>query len=130
MDGVLWAGHVDDLTRSHSCVRAFFQVVIAYEPVWAIGTGLTASPEQAQEVGRCHRVSISDLHINFGPEEPSSMTLTCRPTIHTTQVHAALRKWFAKNCGAPVADSLRIIYGGSVTGQFLCLGGGRKGKAF
>src|SRR5690606_15644943 len=31
--------HTDDLDK----------VVIAYEPVWAIGTGLTASPEQAQE---------------------------------------------------------------------------------
>jgi triosephosphate isomerase len=31
--------HTDDLEK----------VVIAYEPVWAIGTGLTASPEQAQD---------------------------------------------------------------------------------
>ena len=30
--------------------KEFSQVVVAYEPVWAIGTGLNASPEQAQEI--------------------------------------------------------------------------------
>ena len=28
----------------------FKKIVIAYEPVWAIGTGLTATPDQAQEM--------------------------------------------------------------------------------
>lgn len=31
-------------------IEAFNQIIIAYEPVWAIGTGVTATPEQAQEV--------------------------------------------------------------------------------
>jgi len=31
-------------------IKAFEKIVVAYEPVWAIGTGKTASPEQAQDV--------------------------------------------------------------------------------
>merc|ERR1712224_763582 len=35
------------------------KVVIAYEPVWAIGTGVTASPEQAQETHKAIREWIA-----------------------------------------------------------------------
>jgi triosephosphate isomerase len=34
------------------------RVVVAYEPVWAIGTGLTATPEQAQEVHKFIRAQL------------------------------------------------------------------------
>lgn len=40
-------------------VAAFEQIVIAYEPVWAIGTGLSASAEQAQEVHKAVREHIA-----------------------------------------------------------------------
>ena len=54
------------------------KVVIAYEPVWAIGTGKVATPEQAQEVHAFIRLRIGAVH------------------------------------GKPVAEALRILYGGSV----------------
>ena len=54
------------------------RVVIAYEPVWAIGTGEPPTPGQAQEV------------------------------------HAALRNNMEELADRPTADSVRIIYGGSV----------------
>ena len=53
-------------------------VVIAYEPVWAIGTGKVATPQQAEEV------------------------------------HLALRKIVAERYNGPIADVVRIQYGGSV----------------
>lgn len=40
-------------------VEAFETAVVAYEPVWAIGTGKTASPEQAQEVHRHIRALLA-----------------------------------------------------------------------
>jgi len=38
------------------------KVVLAYEPIWAIGTGKTASPEQAQEVHAGIRALLADLY--------------------------------------------------------------------
>ncbi|KYM82083.1 Triosephosphate isomerase [Atta colombica] len=60
-------------------IKSWDNVVLAYEPVWAIGTGKTATPQQAQEV------------------------------------HEKLREWLSKNINPNVAQTLRIIYGGSVT---------------
>jgi triosephosphate isomerase len=68
MDAILAAVTADEAKK----------VVIAYEPVWAIGTGKVATPEQAQEV------------------------------------HAFIRSRIAAKHGQPVADVLRILYGGSV----------------
>lgn len=56
-------------------------VVIAYEPIWAIGTGLTATPEQAQDT------------------------------------HADIRQYLGQVAGADVANSTRILYGGSATAK-------------
>ena len=39
---------------------AWSKIVLAYEPVWAIGTGETASPEQAQEMHAFIRKTIAD----------------------------------------------------------------------
>ncbi|NMY93042.1 triose-phosphate isomerase [Pseudomonas oryzihabitans] len=41
-------------------VAAFANAVVAYEPVWAIGTGLTATPEQAQEVHAAIRALVRE----------------------------------------------------------------------
>lgn len=62
----------------HLTAEQFGHVVIAYEPIWAIGTGKTASSEQAQEM------------------------------------HAFIRSHIASKYGQSIADSISILYGGSV----------------
>ncbi len=46
----------------------FNKIVIAYEPVWAIGTGKTASPGQAQEIHKFIRELISKLYSQIQAE--------------------------------------------------------------
>lgn len=40
----------------------FSKLIIAYEPVWAIGTGLTATPEQAQEIHAFIRALVAEKY--------------------------------------------------------------------
>ncbi len=62
----------------HLPETVFKNVILAYEPVWAIGTGETASPAQAQEM------------------------------------HAFIRSLLAKKYNNQLANSISILYGGSV----------------
>lgn len=50
-------GSLDGLT-----VADMERIIIAYEPVWAIGTGKTATPEQAQEMHGVIRRSLAESH--------------------------------------------------------------------
>jgi len=54
------------------------RIIVAYEPVWAIGTGKTATPQIAEDV------------------------------------HSMIRKWLAGHASTQVAETVRILYGGSV----------------
>lgn len=73
----------DQLEESlfHLPAEQIQKVVIAYEPIWAIGTGKTATADQAQ------------------------------------QMHASIRSVLAGKWGQAVADSITILYGGSVKGS-------------
>jgi len=56
-------------------------VVIAYEPVWAIGTGVVATPEQAQEMHRFIRNLLQEL---YGDKVAANLSLlyggSCKPS--------------------------------------------------
>jgi triosephosphate isomerase (TIM) len=82
--------------------------VIAYEPVWAIGTGKTASPEQAQEVHRAIRDMLGPAgqhtRIVYGGsvKAENAMTLFNQPDIDGGLVGGASLKVdeFAAICGS------------------------------
>jgi triosephosphate isomerase len=64
----------------HLEAEAFANVVIAYEPVWAIGTGVTASAEQAQEI---HAFIRAEIAAKYSPVVAEGITIlyggSCNP---------------------------------------------------
>ena len=65
----------------HLSAEQFKELVIAYEPVWAIGTGKTATPEQAQEIHAFIRKTIAD---EYGKEVADESSIlyggSCKPS--------------------------------------------------
>ena len=65
----------------HLSPNDFKKVVVAYEPVWAIGTGKTATPEQAQEM---HAYIRSLIGKQYGKEVAESTSIlyggSCKPS--------------------------------------------------
>jgi len=51
-------------------IASFSQIVIAYEPVWAIGTGKTASPEMAQATHEFIRQFLANIDTNVANKTP------------------------------------------------------------
>ena len=65
----------------HLSAEQFQSVVIAYEPVWAIGTGKTATPEQAQEIHAYIRSLIAEKYGQQVADETSILYGgSCKPS--------------------------------------------------
>lgn len=65
----------------HLPADAFKNIVLAYEPVWAIGTGETASPEQAQDMHAFIRKTIAN---KYGNDVANDLSIlyggSCKPS--------------------------------------------------
>lgn len=81
-------------TQLEGCFKDFvsldmMNVVIAYEPVWAIGTGKTATPEQAQEV---HNFIRNWLESTFSEEVSSKLRILYGGSIKPANINELMKK--------------------------------------
>lgn len=68
----------------HLQKEQFAQVVVAYEPVWAIGTGKTASSAQAQEI---HAFIRQEIATKYGQEAADETTILYGGSCNTKNAH-------------------------------------------
>eukprot|EP01010_Urceolus_cornutus_P001752 NODE_2321_length_577_cov_424.251894_g1839_i0.p1 GENE.NODE_2321_length_577_cov_424.251894_g1839_i0~~NODE_2321_length_577_cov_424.251894_g1839_i0.p1 ORF type:complete len:129 (-),score=44.07 NODE_2321_length_577_cov_424.251894_g1839_i0:139-525(-) len=98
-------------------VTDWSKVVIAYEPVWAIGTGKVATPEQAQEV---HAHLRAWLSAKVSPEVAAATRILYGGSVN------------GKNCvelaGKPDVDGF-LVGGASLKPEFLDIVAAYKAKA-
>jgi triosephosphate isomerase (TIM) len=59
-----------DAVISAAGIDAFANAIVAYEPVWAIGTGETATPEQAQQVHKLVRDKLAAANADIAQRVP------------------------------------------------------------
>jgi triosephosphate isomerase len=59
-----------DAVIERAGITAFANAVVAYEPVWAIGTGDTATPEQAQQVHKLVRDKLAAIDADIAQRVP------------------------------------------------------------
>jgi triosephosphate isomerase (TIM) len=93
----------------HVVAHCTSEIVVAYEPVWAIGTGKTATPEQAQQVHAVLRAQIAAatehperVHILYGGSmnAANAASLLAQPDIDGGLIGGASLK---------AADFLQIV---------------------
>ena len=68
----------------HALAHCASEIVVAYEPVWAIGTGRTATPEQAQEVHQLLRAQLQAATGQRRADDASSTAAASSPTTPPT----------------------------------------------
>lgn len=109
------AGHTEEVVKRqlaavvHACGHCITEIVVAYEPVWAIGTGKTATPEQAQQVHAVLRAQLAAatphperVHILYGGSmnAANAASLLAQPDIDGGLIGGASLK---------AADFLQIV---------------------
>jgi len=80
---------VAQLTASLAGITGTPSLVVAYEPVWAIGSGLAATPEQAEQVAAALRATLAEL---FGTEVADATRILYGGSVKSSNIASLMRE--------------------------------------